>query len=41
MEGIHSTCVVRRRKAVRYGSSDLAVEKCVETIDRGISAVFE
>jgi hypothetical protein len=39
--GIHSTCVVRRRKAVRRGSSDPAVEKCVETIDRGISAVFE
>ena len=26
---------------LRYGSSDLAFEKCVETIDRGIGAVFE
>ena len=41
MGGIASTCVVRRRKAVRYGSSDLAVEKCVKAVDRGIGAVLE
>jgi hypothetical protein len=28
MGGIPSTCVVTTRKAVRYGSSNLAVEKC-------------
>jgi hypothetical protein len=39
--GIHSTRVVRRRKAVRYGSSDIAVEKCVKAVDRGIGAVLE
>jgi hypothetical protein len=39
MGGIPSSCVVRRRKAVRYGSSDLAVEKCVNAVDRGIRAL--
>jgi hypothetical protein len=39
--GIHSTRVVRRRKAVRYGSSDIAVEKCVKAVDRRIAAVLE
>jgi hypothetical protein len=33
--------MVRRRKAVRYDSSDLAVEKCVKAIDRGIGAVLK
>ena len=41
MGGIPSTCVVRRRNAVRYGSSDLALEKCVKAVDRGIGAVLE
>jgi len=41
MGGIPSTWVVRRRKAVRYGSSDLAVEKCVKAVDRGIGAVLK
>src|SRR5512133_1732473 len=41
MGGIPSTCVVRRRKAVRPGSSDFAVEKCVKAVDRGIGAVLE
>src|SRR5687768_472304 len=41
MGGTPSTCAVSRRKAVGCGSSDLVVEKCVKTIDRGISAVFE
>src|SRR5215208_4201848 len=41
MGGIPSTCMVRRLKAVRSGSSDLAVEKCVKAVDRGIGAVLE
>ena len=41
MGGIPSTCIVRRRNAVRYGSSDLALEKCVKAVDRGIGAVLE
>ncbi len=27
--------------AVRYGSGDLAVEKCVKAVDRGVGAVLE
>jgi hypothetical protein len=41
MGGIPSTCMVRRLKAVRSGSSDFAVEKCVKAVDRGIGAVLE
>src|SRR5215204_6881983 len=41
MGGTPSTCVVRRRKALRYGSNDLAVEKCVKSVDGGIGAVLE
>jgi len=41
MGGIPSTCVVRKRRAVRKGSSDFAVEKCVKAVDRGIGAVLE
>ena len=41
MGGTPSTCVVRRRKALRYGSNDLAVEKCVKAVDSGIGAVLE
>jgi hypothetical protein len=33
--------VVRRRKAVRYGSSNLAFEKCVKAVDRSIGAILE
>src|SRR5215203_273493 len=41
MGGITSTCVVRKRRAVRKGSSDFAVEKCLKAVDRGIGAVLE
>jgi hypothetical protein len=33
--------VVRRLKAVRSGSSDPTFEKCVEAVNRGISAIVE
>src|SRR5215213_414764 len=41
MGGIPSTCVVRKRRAVRKGSSDFTVEKCVKAVDRGIGAVLD
>jgi hypothetical protein len=41
MGGIPSTCVVRRRKTVQNGSSDLAVEKRIKAVDRAIGALLE